>query len=180
MLVEFVTWSLACLEAIAEGYREVTMHDHSHRLQTNCELHKLKRLATEFRVAIENCERVRAFIATFRRFPHGSCGEAILLLAKYLEENGCGTFDYILGNRDGYSHAWLQQRNIIVDITADQFDDNHDPVIVGVDNSWHCQFDGKFQNIADINIYDENFKLIAWAAYGMIIEAMNSAQKSET
>jgi hypothetical protein len=81
-----------------------------------------------------------SLIITLREFPRGSCGDATLLLAKYLEENKCGKFDYVCGEREEFSHAWLQRDRLIVDITADQFDDQNSPVIVTEDHDWHSQF----------------------------------------
>jgi len=75
-----------------------------------------------FRHAIEACDR-SALPITFENFPAGSCGDAALILGKYLEERGFGLFDYVLGERGGRSHAWLQRGHLVVDITGDQFDD---------------------------------------------------------
>ena len=38
------------------------------------------------------------------------------------------------------SHAWLEVGGFLIDITADQFCDRHEPVIVTLDRSWHDQF----------------------------------------
>jgi hypothetical protein len=46
-------------------------------------------------------------------------------------------------DRDGpieQSHFWLEVGGYIVDITADQFDESLDPVIVTRDRTWHDQF----------------------------------------
>lgn len=150
------------------------MNEHSTSVTVNCDIDELKRLATEFRFAIEKCESISTIIITFREFPRASCGEASLLLAKYLEQNGCGGFDYVLGERDSRSHAWLQQGNTIIDITGDQFNDNHQPVIVTQDSAWHSQFNGKIQHTADIDKYDERFKAIAWAGYNVIVQTLNT------
>ena len=91
---------------------------------------------------------------TLQNFPYGACGDAALLLAKYLENQGYGKFNYVLGKRDGYSHAWLQQDDLIVDIAADQFKDQDSAVIVSFDHTWHKLFHGELQHIADFEIYD--------------------------
>ena len=52
--------------------------------------------AAQFRTALEECER-RLLPITFEDFPRGSCGDATLLLAKFLQDSGLGMFDYICG-----------------------------------------------------------------------------------
>lgn len=110
--------------------------------------------ASRFREAIEKCDK-RLLPITLKNFPKGSCGEATLLLAKYLSDKGYGEFNYILGMRDGKSHAWLEQNILIIDITATQFDDQNQEVIVTCISKWHKDFNGIYQHIADISSYDE-------------------------
>jgi hypothetical protein len=62
-------------------------------------LTELKSGAAKFRLAIERCER-RRLVRTFQDFPTGSCGDAALLLRAFLQEQGLGTFAYILGWRE--------------------------------------------------------------------------------
>lgn len=77
-------------------------------------------------------------------FPYGACDDASLLLAKYLGECGLGTWTYCCGTRyrdgESRSHAWIEQDELIVDITADQFGESPDPVVVTHDREWHDQF----------------------------------------
>ena len=115
----------------------------------------IRRLATRFRNAIERCSRA-ALPITFENFPRGSCGDAALLLAKYLERHGHAGFTYICGMRNGGSHAWLRRDDLIVDITADQFPDQHQSVIVDRLSSWHASFrlDPRDEQHADFERYD--------------------------
>lgn len=94
---------------------------------------EIEQLAIQFRKAMD-----RAFLngefendtICFFRFPHGCCGDASYLLAKYLLDHGietqyvCGTH-YVWGEEeypDSQSHAWLLDRGEnIIDITGDQF-----------------------------------------------------------
>lgn len=138
----------------------------------NCDIDKLKILATEFRLAIEKCKSIRTPAFSFENFPRGCCGQACHLLAKYLEQNGCGRFNYILGNRQGSSHAWLEQGKVIVDITADQFNDNNQPVIVTVEHNWHDQFCGEIDSVADFDKYNEQFRINAWHVYKKVLETL--------
>ena len=71
-----------------------------------------------FRNAIDACDKSKLSIS-FQSFPHGSCGDTSLLLARFLKGNGLGNFEYVCGVRDGWSHAWLEQGDTIIDITGD-------------------------------------------------------------
>jgi hypothetical protein len=126
----------------------------------------------KFRRAIEECDKTLLPIS-FNAFPKGSCGDASLILSHYLKEKGYGEFDYILGGRMGKSHGWLKQNDIIIDITADQFEDNNEKVIVTVNPIWHNEFKGEKQHIADLNIYDENSKTSLLNAYKEILKNIN-------
>jgi hypothetical protein len=121
----------------------------------------LFRLASRFRSGILRCNRLSLSLPTLRDFPRGACGDASLLLGKYLQVQRCGLAHYVLGERAGLPHAWLQLHGFIVDITADQFEDQSASVIVSTDSSWHRSFNGKMHSPADFCLYDREtvFKL---------------------
>jgi hypothetical protein len=110
-------------------------------------------LASRFRRAIERSNPATSSLATLREFPRGACADASLLLAKYLQVNGCGQSVFVLGERRGDRHAWLQLEGVTVDITADQFDDQEAGVIVAAESPWHCPFNGRIHNVADFCLY---------------------------
>lgn len=110
-------------------------------------------LASAMRVAFEGATRAR-LPANLQDFPSGACGDAEYMVAKLLEMHGDEDFDYVLGSRDGHSHAWIQRGDLIVDITADQFDDYPAPVTVARSSTWHAGFEGERQHVADFSIYD--------------------------
>lgn len=83
---------------------------------------------------------------SFHKFPMGSCGDASLLLGKYLDEMGLGKFDYVCGEPGRQSHAWLEKDGIIVDITADQFDGVTEEVIVADNSDFHKRFEKDFRH----------------------------------
>lgn len=119
----------------------------------------IERRAREFRAALEACDPGLLTIC-FEDFPRGACGDASLLLAMYLHECGLGPFDYVCGERrdgedDFQSHAWLQKGDVIVDITADQFDGAPGAVIVTRSENFHRQFDVEDRHSADISRYDD-------------------------
>jgi hypothetical protein len=106
---------------------------------------------------------------TFDGFPRGYCQGASKLLAKYLVEieGICPVEGVANGTRHlpsddpdwpiEQSHFWLEQSCFIVDITADQFDDCAEPVIVTTDCSWHAQFQGQTrvsqEDLLNLNYY---------------------------
>src|SRR6185295_13511874 len=86
-----------------------------------------------------------------RSFPSGCCKVASLLLLQWLHDKE--------GVRDGFgvawarrpnprtpgtdaTHFWLEVGGVIIDITADQFDDCGESVHVSQDRDWHDTFSG--------------------------------------
>lgn len=128
-------------------------------------LANLINLAFRFRLAILRSVGTTNFLVTLREFPRGACGDASLLLAKYLQVNNCGQSFYVLGERHGQHHAWLQLEEYIIDITADQFDDQDAGVIVTTDSPWHASFNGKIHNVADFCLYDRASVFLLTRAY---------------
>ncbi len=129
----------------------------------------ISELARRFRAAIEATPRSRLPIS-FEHFPDGSCGDATLLLAKFLERRGCGRFEYIAGERAEQSHAWLEQGDLIIDITGDQFQDMADRVFVGRQSAWHDSFQRETRGIADFENYDDLTRRMLGAAYEYVMQ----------
>jgi hypothetical protein len=129
-------------------------------------------LASGFRSAILRSVPCTSSLATLRDFPRGACGDASLLLAKYLQVNGLGRAVLLVGHREGQEHAWLQLQDFTVDITADQFKDQDASVIVTADSSWHSSFNGKIHNTADFCLYDPDSAAILVTAYQEIIRCL--------
>jgi hypothetical protein len=132
----------------------------------------IRQLAVQFRRAIERCPRSRLPIQ-FRDFPHGSCGDATLLLEKFLQENGHTGFKYIPAMRDDHAHAWLQRGDLVVDITADQFPDQRRSVIVALNSRWHKTFERDLleeqEHVADFEQYDHRTAAELRIVYRLII-----------
>lgn len=99
---------------------------------------------------------------TFESFPRGACGDATLILGTYFIDQGFSEFNYMLGDYGSHeddtwsSHAWLQNGDLVVDITADQFPEISEKVIVSRDSSWHRALKGNAENVANFRIYDQN------------------------
>jgi hypothetical protein len=135
---------------------------------------ELKSAATKFRLAIERCDRRRLSDA-FQDFPKGSCSDAALLLRAFLQDQGLGTFQYLLGWRDGNngrrrSHAWLAAGGLVVDITADQFPEIDEKVIVTENSGWHAAIPLDEDNQeADYRRYDQNTVAVLGSSYRVIL-----------
>lgn len=125
-------------------------------------------LAARFRLAILGSLPSACPLATLQDFPRGACRDASLLLAKYLQVNNCGSAFYVLGERQGQDHAWLQLGGLTIDITADQFADQDAAVMVTSDSSWHSSFNGKIHNVADFCLYDPHSAFQLTRAYEAI------------
>jgi hypothetical protein len=142
-------------------------------------LARLTTLATRFRLAIERCDPSHLTIS-LQGFPKGGCGDATPLLGTFLQQQGLGTFMYVLGIREGgkngHSHAWLEADGVIVDITADQFPEIDQKVIVTTRSDWHATFDREeVGDKADYHIYDERTVAALGRAYRAILAEMERA-----
>ncbi|AWL05883.1 hypothetical protein DIR46_16580 [Massilia oculi] len=68
-----------------------------------------------------------------------------LVLGQVLDDEGIDGFMYVCGHKYSESgavssHAWLQNGDWVVDITADQFEDVDDAVIVSNCSTWHDEW----------------------------------------
>jgi hypothetical protein len=94
--------------------------------------------ASRFRSALE---QGGLLLPNFAKFPRGSCGDTCEMLGQLLIDSGLGAWDYRSGvNLSGSSHACLERDGLLLDITADQFDDVSTPVLLTKDHTWHRQF----------------------------------------
>ncbi|GFO53188.1 hypothetical protein GMSM_01950 [Geomonas sp. Red276] len=132
----------------------------------------LFRHAFLFREALVRSARKGVSLPTLRDFPRGSCADASLLLAKHLQEKGWGAAFLVVGERRGQRHAWLGLLDVIIDITADQFEDQPCTVIVSTESSWHSTFNGQVSGVADFCLYAPASAFALAAAYEAITGAM--------
>jgi len=114
---------------------------------------RIRDLAVQFREAIQNCDMTELPLS-LAEFPIGSCADASILLGTYFKDNGINGFVLIKGIRgEGNSletHYWLEKGNMIVDITADQFQEiNEEIVITESSSDWYNTFDRYVQQEAD-------------------------------
>jgi hypothetical protein len=127
---------------------------------------RIMKASKDFRNALDLCKGELG--ESFSLFPRGACGDSTDLLGTYLKEKGLGEYNYMYGSCGIHgTHAWLQKDDLIIDITADQFDDIKESVIVTRKSIWHDRWDGISSSIASIdNIHvqyrpEEMYKKIA-------------------
>lgn len=112
----------------------------------------------------------------FGAFPRGSCGDASQLLGRYLSDEGHGEWMYTmgLGPEPRGTHAWVQRGDIIIDITADQFDEIDEAVVVTRDWSWHAQFGaGKGSRVAGTGFLGPNSAVLD-LDYATVVERIEN------
>ena len=119
---------------------------------------KIKVFSARFRKAIKQCDSSELPLS-LADFPVESCADASMLLGTYFKDRGLGSFNLIKGKRgEGRSlqtHYWLEKDNIIVDITADQFDDISEEIIItSIDSNWYNSFDKEIRQEADYRMID--------------------------
>lgn len=120
-------------------------------------LSKVRAISLRVRSAIESIPPTER-PPELANFPHGSCGSSSLLLGAVLADSGHTDFRYVCGERpsqDGtriVSHAWLTDGELIVDITADQFCDAPEAVIVATASLWHNSFEIEHTEAADFRV----------------------------
>jgi len=94
------------------------------------------------------------------QFPKAWCGVTARALGGYLLSQGFESVQYVLGYRGAISHAWLELGDIIIDITADQFDDCSERIIVAKESEFHNRFviDLRHEIVPEfLNEYPENW-----------------------
>ncbi|ASA21276.1 hypothetical protein [Paenibacillus donghaensis] len=139
------------------------------------ELHrKIYDSATLFRRAIEKMDISEYSMSPwFNRFPRACCGDASNLLAKYLrEQHGVETI-YVCGWRKGQSHAWLEYNDLIIDITADQFEEIFEPAVVTTDKTFHSRFLNQKYSDSDFNKFDSRSIVRLRALYVNVLKKIN-------
>lgn len=101
-------------------------------------IEQLAEIVTRIRVILERNGKTTSDLS-FKEFPNGACGVTSELIARYFREFHRLDALYVCGARDdGYTHAWVEIDDIIIDITADQFDEP--AVIVTRSHIWHDQW----------------------------------------
>jgi hypothetical protein len=116
-------------------------------------LDELRRLATDFRAAIERSLAERATPA-LPYFPDGACRLVSRLFAIHLTRRPAwpaATVRFVSARLPGHDayvrHTWLASDDAIVDLTADPF--GEPPVIVGAETAFHARLADREDEPAD-------------------------------
>lgn len=82
---------------------------------------KVGKIVFASRRALET-EVVRNSLINLRNFPTGCCADASLLVGQVLLDNEIDDIRIIYGeDSENKTHAWLESKEFLIDITADQF-----------------------------------------------------------
>ena len=115
---------------------------------------KIRKLAAQIRNAIAKMGYDEFADSDFLlRYPRGCCGDASNLLAKFLRDNDIEC-EYVWGMMGQQSHAWLECGDLIIDITADQFTEIKEKILITTDKSWHKKFEGQTRSDGDFEKFD--------------------------
>jgi hypothetical protein len=137
---------------------------------------RIREMAVRFREAIQKCDMSELPIS-LANFPTGSCADASMLFGTYLKENGITGFILIKGKRgEGNSletHYWLEKGDILVDITADQFEDINEEIIIADTNyRWYGAFEKEVRKEADYRLIAvKDVREHLEAVYDYVLEA---------
>jgi len=117
----------------------------------------LRTLAFAFRQSIEKVVRSQA-PELLHDFPKGCCSWASYFIGHYLKyelDLEPKRFVGALHAPSGNHHEWIVLDDTIIDITADQFDDMSEPVVVSAESQWHSQLTGGcLTDVKPVSEYD--------------------------
>ncbi|MEN9907890.1 MAG: hypothetical protein RLZZ540_1031 [Bacteroidota bacterium] len=103
-------------------------------------------METEIEEIYNQCVQIRKAIlkikdqtSFFKIFPAGCCRDSSIIIAEILNKKGFKDILYCHSefDDDSGSHAWLEYKNHIIDITADQFSGIREDVIVRSNKTRH-------------------------------------------
>jgi len=152
---------------------------------TSYYIKNLTRLANAFRNAFEIADLSQS-PGFLPNFPSGCCSWASLFIGHYLRSECSISPQRIISARhtNGGQHEWLILNGIIIDITADQFDDAPSPVIVETNSEWHARFQGgEISDLLPVSDYDNELiyldKQKPSDVYEMIVTKVREISKAD-
>ncbi|PLV12574.1 hypothetical protein [Pseudomonas guariconensis] len=104
-------------------------------------------IAHAFRKGLEKLQAQGRLPTHLESFPRGCCGVACELLGDYLNTQLGLQVEYVCGERDGSSHAWLELDGLVIDITGDQFD-GRPPVFLAARDDWYTSWEEESRHFA--------------------------------
>lgn len=78
-------------------------------------------------------------IVTLLKFPHGSCEDTCYIVSRILENRFELSVSIVSGRLGKHTHAWIEWKGKVIDITADQFG-NRPHVYFGQKTNWYNAF----------------------------------------
>jgi hypothetical protein len=69
------------------------------------------------------------------------------LLGDYLNTQHGLRAEYVCGEQDEASHAWLELDGVVIDITGDQFD-GRPPVFIAARDNWYSSWEESSRHVA--------------------------------
>lgn len=142
------------------------------------EIDEIRRLGLAFRQAIMSLP-ISKFpnSSFFENFPDGCCGDTCHLFAKYLISKGYEV-NYVWGWKGKQSHAWLELNDLIIDLTADQFPDVNEVVVVTYDKSWHQAINKQQKSEVDFEKFDGYNHARLKTIYNNILEVLRKEDET--
>lgn len=96
-------------------------------------------VAHAFRAELEKQKGLDQLPSHLKNFPRGCCGVVSELLGDYLSLQLGLEVNYVCGEKDGGSHAWIECDGVVIDITSDQFE-GRPPVYIAAGDSWYSSW----------------------------------------
>lgn len=118
--------------------------------------HEIKMLGEVVRLAMIDVLKTPSFeYYDAIEFPRGLCGIMSRTLGVILKEQYPGeNVEYVCGERNGQSHAWIELKQYIIDITGEQFDGINESVCVCF--TFESEFHLSFKNQTRRKIINED------------------------
>lgn len=122
-------------------------------------------LSNLYRIIVEvyNCllnELSKLNSSVHTRFPHGCCDISSSLLIRILKKEGFDDLKLVRGtNSDNFHHVWVEYKDLIIDLTADQFNEINEPFIL-IETNKYLLNKKPFYYIIDYNFTDKNWEFL--------------------
>ncbi|EQB0441288.1 hypothetical protein ACYAE2_002300 [Pseudomonas aeruginosa] len=100
-----------------------------------------------FRKELEKQKGLGQLPDHLKRFPNGCCGVVSELLGDYLNNHLGLRVEYVCGEKDGGSHAWIELDGAVIDITSDQFE-GRPPVFIDAKDTWYTSWEETSRHLA--------------------------------
>lgn len=137
---------------------------------------QLEAIASKSRKIIETIRDESPYpINQLQRFPGGACEVSSVLIGLYLKHLGMGNVS-MRASAPPKAHVWLVVcEKYTMDITADQFDDCNEKIIVSENSSYHKKFEPPETRPVDNTYFEDNGWEDIEHVYKRFLELMKSS-----